>query len=71
MNPHAPKVHLICDKCKSTEMNFVIRDPCPDDPLNFISIQCAQCAELTGIDEWSQFNKRELFDFRKDKASAN
>ncbi|MFW8188659.1 hypothetical protein ACOIC6_27820, partial [Klebsiella pneumoniae] len=28
------KVHIICGKCGSGEMNFVINEQCPDDPQN-------------------------------------
>ena len=61
----AKKVHIICGKCGSDEVNFVIDQPCPDDPQNFVSIRCSNCNELTGIAEWSEFNKRELLDRRK------
>ncbi|EEJ1259430.1 hypothetical protein ACGKFC_004716, partial [Salmonella enterica subsp. enterica serovar Dublin] len=54
------KVHIICGKCGSDEMNFVINEHCPDDPQNVASMSCSNCCELTGIAEWSEFNGREL-----------
>lgn len=54
------KVHIICGKCGSDEMNFVINGHCPDHPQNVASMSCSNCCELTGIAEWSEFNGREL-----------
>ncbi|EDJ7509971.1 hypothetical protein CHL00_23210 [Salmonella enterica subsp. enterica serovar Newport] len=54
------KVHIICGKCGSDEMNFVINEHCPDDLQNVASMSCSNCCELTGIAEWSEFNGREL-----------
>lgn len=34
------KVHIICGKCGSDEMNFVINGHCPDDPQNVASMSC-------------------------------
>ncbi|EPW7183794.1 hypothetical protein ACWO18_005164, partial [Klebsiella pneumoniae] len=48
------KVHIICGKCGSDEMNFVINEHCPDDPQNVASMSCSNCCELTGIAEWSE-----------------
>lgn len=61
----AKKVHIICGKCGSDEVNFVVNEVCPDDPQNVASIKCSNCSELTGISEWSEFNKRDLIDNRK------
>lgn len=54
------KLHIICAKCGSDEVNFVINAPCPDNPDDVASIRCSGCSELTGIGEWSEFNEREL-----------
>lgn len=59
------KVHIICGKCGSDEVNFVINDHDDDDPQNVASIYCSNCSELTGISEWSEFNKRDIQDCRK------
>lgn len=59
------KLHIICEKCGSPEVRFVINEPCADDPLNVASVSCMDCGELTGIAEWSEFNGRELIDNRK------
>ena len=58
------KAHIICAKCGSLRMDFVINEPCPDDPLNVASLRCADCGELTGIAEWTEANNRDLYDRR-------
>lgn len=58
------KVHIICGKCGSLALNFVINEPCPDDPQNVVSLRCENCGELTGIQEWSEWNNREIHDRR-------
>lgn len=60
----AKKVHMICGKCGSDEVNFVLNKACRDNPQNVASIRCNNCSELTGIAEWSEFNGRELVDNR-------
>jgi hypothetical protein len=59
------KLHIICGKCGSDEVNFVLSRQCPDDPMNLVHIVCSNCRELTGIAEWSEFNGRELIDRRE------
>ncbi|MDV5417828.1 hypothetical protein [Klebsiella pneumoniae] len=54
------KVHIICGKCGSDEMNFVINGHCRTRSQNVASMSCSNCCELTGIAEWSEFNGREL-----------
>lgn len=61
------KVHIICAKCGSAEVNFKLNVPCPDNPQNLVSISCSACGELTGVVEWSEFNSRPLIDSRTDQ----
>lgn len=65
------KLHIICGKCGSDEINFVINKPCPDDHENVASMSCSNCAELTGISEWSEFNHREIIDNRIDNKKGS
>ena len=61
----ASKVYIICRKCGSDDIKFIIDDPCPDDPLGFVSISCNDCSELTAINEWAEFNNKKVVDRRK------
>lgn len=50
------KVHMICAKCGSDEMHFAFSKPEYGD--TGVAIICENCAELTGTDEWNEFNDR-------------
>lgn len=53
----ALKVYMICAKCGSDEMHFKIEKPeYPEDGEIGVCIICENCAELTGVDEWNEFN---------------
>lgn len=56
----AKKVHIICGKCGSDDIIFIINNPCIDNPYEVASIYCKNCSELTGICEWSEANNKEL-----------
>lgn len=57
----ASKVHMICAKCGSDEMYFDIEKRenhvyyDPDDGVG-VFIVCTNCSELTGVEEWNEFN---------------
>jgi protein-arginine kinase activator protein McsA len=48
------KAHIICAKCGSDEMHFRIEKQTHDDIGTCLI--CENCAELTGLDEWNEFN---------------
>ena len=52
------KVHIICAKCGSEDVKFVFSDTiCEDEgEVSNTSISCNNCGELTGCDEWNEFN---------------
>lgn len=50
------KVHIICQKCGSNEMEFKFDKPSKED--SGVSISCLCCGELTGVEEWNEFNKK-------------
>lgn len=53
----ASKVHIICAKCGSDDIHFRIEKPTyPEDGEIGVSIICEDCGELTGVDEWNEFN---------------
>lgn len=58
------KVHVICGKCGSDEMDIVLYDVCPDDPQSLAAFSCSNCAELTSVAEWAEANKRKIRDER-------
>lgn len=61
------KVHIICAKCGSTNVYFDIDEPSEEDCG--VSICCDDCGELTGIEEWNEFNGAEKYIFNKIKRS--
>lgn len=48
------KAHIICAKCGSDEMYFEIGKQTGDFIEAYLC--CRNCAELTGLDEWNEFN---------------
>ena len=50
----AQKAYIICQKCGSDEMEFII-DP-PDQESCGVYLSCHNCAELTSVEEWNEFN---------------
>lgn len=58
------KVHVICAKCGSDEMDIVLSDRCPDDPQAIAAFGCSNCGELTSVSEWAEANKRNVIDQR-------
>lgn len=50
----AQKVYIICQKCGSDEMEFLI-DP-PDQESCGVYLTCYNCSELTSVEEWNEFN---------------
>lgn len=58
------KVHVICAKCGSDEMDIVLTDLCPDDPQAIAAFGCSNCGELTSVSEWAEANSRKVIDKR-------
>ena len=50
------KVHIICEKCGSDDMEFTYINN--DDIFPDAYLKCNCCGELTSIDEWNEFNKK-------------
>ncbi len=50
----AQKAYIICQKCGSDEMEFLI-DP-PEQESCGVYLTCHNCAELTSVEEWNEFN---------------
>lgn len=53
------KAHIICAKCGSDNVYFDIDEgetPEGEEYNSNVSICCNNCAELTGIEEWNEFN---------------
>lgn len=48
------KAYIICQKCGSDEMEFII-DP-PDQESCGVYLSCHNCSELTSVEEWNEFN---------------
>jgi len=52
-------VHVICGKCGSLDIKFEIGDPEPDEGFCGVSTYCANCSELTSIEEINNWKKDE------------
>lgn len=67
----ANKLYIICRKCGSDSVDIHIDDECPDDPTGFVTFRCTECAELTSIGEWAEFNNRKVVDNRERQKPTN
>lgn len=59
------KVHIICATCGSDDVSFkasVLTNTDYDDRDRGISIHCANCGELTGLNEWNEFNQKPVME---------
>ncbi len=54
----AKKVHIICAKCGSDDIAFKIEPPNENDENCGVYITCQDCGELTGVEEWNEFNAK-------------
>ena len=58
----ALKVHIICAKCGSDDVKFKIDIPESKEEREEcgcgVYISCCNCAELTSVEEWNEFNKK-------------
>lgn len=59
------KLHIICAKCGSDEVDIELVDATEDAPQSVMHFVCSNCKELTGVDEWAEFNQRTVRDRRK------
>lgn len=60
------KAHIICAKCGEAEnIGFTYSPPVTEDCGVGVSISCGNCAELTCVEEWNEFNGRPLFKYDK------